>query len=977
MSDKNKNNYSTEKIKNDQKFLSYNLLKQMIIKSDITKSIIEEMNSELWYETLSGSGKIFFENNLKFIGHIKNGMLESGSSKESCTLIFPDGTKYEGEIHNNKISGIGKFTFPTGATYTGEVLNGFRNGKGIYHNPIGITYEGEWKNGLKNGKGKMTRLSMVYEGDWLNGNITGQGKIRWENGNIYEGNFKENHINGFGSMIWYDLLEKYTGNWKNDLQNGNGIHIWYEPKGEIKLMRNRYIGEWVNGIRNGYGIFFYSNGSYYEGIWENNYKSGFGIMTFQDGSKYIGRFEEDRLIDMNNFVPEEEIEKYQEIIQKENEECIKKEKEKEEKENKLIEKIGASPIKDKELKSRRFSAMDVLETKDEDKISIQKRASNVDDFIPKIENKKDNKKNLLGINKNTDSNKKRSDSKKSTKIKVNTNKTNAAPISLLTEEQKKRSINKFNPPLDLRDLIILNNDIQNDLPEIENVLLRNYSNIKKIYRNLIKISQGDFKNIEEFNSSKIVLDTKNQLKKGLNKELVLNNIENNNNNNNKKFNIPESAKINDVSFCITMKDVWNFFRDFNIINKEFTICDFNRLFFNGENNHFDTYQIPEQLIESRDIYDYVNNIIKNSKKTFYYKYKKYLDFYYKKKLPKTLHTNSILYNIEKRIKPEFSIHFFNFIVMPRLFNECLVRAAYLKFQKNEMKLSEKLKELLKILIPEKKKGLGKKISVNKSGVSRLDLSVNVSKTDIKSKAEERFIFYDFMYKYFNSIQNIFKQLQHICNRIFQFKDETITFKFFYNNIIKRSAILKKLIPNKFKFCEIISQSYFTKFIYNKEEINNDKLKYFEIVESYLNNEMIEYEFYELIFNMSKIYSQVKKTKKNVSKRHSKMKRNSKIETEMNQNINYEKIIFFIEQVLNMNKNKKAKYNYVYPIINNHLLKIKVIEEKIRKEKEEKLRQIEKERFMNERKNLNLNDENFHVEEAEDSEDDFDNDDDFY
>ena len=48
MSDKNKNNnpsQNTEKIKNDQKFLSYNLLKQMIIKSDITKSIIEEMNS--------------------------------------------------------------------------------------------------------------------------------------------------------------------------------------------------------------------------------------------------------------------------------------------------------------------------------------------------------------------------------------------------------------------------------------------------------------------------------------------------------------------------------------------------------------------------------------------------------------------------------------------------------------------------------------------------------------------------------------------------------------------------------------------------------------------------------------------------------------------------------------------------------------------------------------------------------------------
>ena len=31
---------------------------------------------------------------------------------------------------------------------------------------------------------------------------------------IYEGNIKENHINDFGNMIWYDLYEKYTGNGK-------------------------------------------------------------------------------------------------------------------------------------------------------------------------------------------------------------------------------------------------------------------------------------------------------------------------------------------------------------------------------------------------------------------------------------------------------------------------------------------------------------------------------------------------------------------------------------------------------------------------------------------------------------------------------------------------------------------------------------------------------------------------------------------
>ena len=41
-----------------------------------------------------------------------------------CTITFKDGTKYIGEIHNNKITGYGKYFFPTGATYEGYVLNG-------------------------------------------------------------------------------------------------------------------------------------------------------------------------------------------------------------------------------------------------------------------------------------------------------------------------------------------------------------------------------------------------------------------------------------------------------------------------------------------------------------------------------------------------------------------------------------------------------------------------------------------------------------------------------------------------------------------------------------------------------------------------------------------------------------------------------------------------------------------------------------
>ena len=158
-----------EKIKENENYISYNILNLILSKSNIPKTVIEEINSELYYETLTGKGLITFINNLKYEGYIKNGILQS--QNEESTLTFKDGTIYTGEIKNNKISGKGKYFFPTGSTYIGEVLNGYRNGKGIYNTIEGISYEGEWKNGLKHGKGKMINNEIIYDGDWYNGNM--------------------------------------------------------------------------------------------------------------------------------------------------------------------------------------------------------------------------------------------------------------------------------------------------------------------------------------------------------------------------------------------------------------------------------------------------------------------------------------------------------------------------------------------------------------------------------------------------------------------------------------------------------------------------------------------------------------------------------------------------------------------------------------------------------------------------------------
>ena len=76
-----------------------------------TKKNIYERNSEFFYETLTGKGSLIFINNTQYQGHMKKWILESGPTNEVCQIIFADGTKYEGEIYKNRITGKGKYIF--------------------------------------------------------------------------------------------------------------------------------------------------------------------------------------------------------------------------------------------------------------------------------------------------------------------------------------------------------------------------------------------------------------------------------------------------------------------------------------------------------------------------------------------------------------------------------------------------------------------------------------------------------------------------------------------------------------------------------------------------------------------------------------------------------------------------------------------------------------------------------------------------
>ena len=945
------------KLKEGDKYLSYHILKAILQETDVPRKVVEEKNSELFYETLSGKGKILFSNSMKYYGPVKNGLLETGEEKEkekdkdkdkekkkeACIILFSDGTKYEGEIHSNKISGEGKYYFPTGAKYTGHLLNGLRDGYGKYFSPEGVSYEGEWKGGLKDGRGVMKCDNMTYEGDWKKGNIDGEGKIRWENGNIYEGQFKINHINGYGYMIWHDLLEKYIGKWKDDKQNGNGIHIWYESPGELKELRNRYVGEWKNGERNGYGVFFYSNGGRYEGEWKNNLKTGFGIMTYEDGKKYIGRFDEDRLVDKNNELSLEKVDKlYEEFLNK----------------NAPDKKEGSGNNKAfKKLKSEYISWKSPIPIK-----SVGKKTSNLLN-VNSVESFPENK---------DDPNKKDMPSNRSK---------NQSQL-----HNSKKKLYKFIPIYNIADLELNYPEIRIDEEEITKVLLRNLTGINKLYNYLNKISKIEVLNDETGNKNLIIRDdiikktdsprkkeSKNSFRssgvklsvkksgkvKGGNTLLQINT--------NLAPKIEEEIRSDDIYFCIQSKEFWYYARENGLFNNEISISEFNRIFNQGKNNTFEAFQIPSIITEPHEIYNYIDNIIIQSKKNFIYKYQIYIKYYYKDtKIPEAIdiddENNKDLKDNSDNNRIVSSMHDNRKILLPRIFYECLIRLAFLTYYKSQnyeernMKLSKKLENILDVIIPAKmKKKTGMSIRAN---LSKLEQSFNNSANIIegnKAKIAELKTIEEFLSLFNKEIKYLFDKLYNIS---FAFKshyhkgDKTIQHIFFYKKVICTSTFLRQIIPDVLSYVEIASYFYKAKtnFIENLKKMRKEE--YFDTINDLLYQEINEYEFYEIIYLICKKYL---------------FDNNKKLS--FNEITNFLKVVKDIFDGIKISKHLRK--NYFYPKLKSHEIKEQLIIEEKRRIEEERRRKIERERYLKERENFGKEDANVYVENVEEEEDDVD------
>lgn len=211
---------------------------------------------------------IFATNNILFAEEIT---VYNKANAEKCVqgncvngqgiLTWTDGTKYEGEFKDEKMTGQGTLTHKD-YKYVGELKDSLFNGQGTITWPDTIEkYVGEWKDDKWSGQGTFVYANGdKYVGEWKDGKRNGQGTITYADGRSYVGEFKDGKFNGQGTLMHAD--------------------------GE------KYVGEFKDGLANGLGTITYPNGDKVVGAFKDHKMNGYGKITFANGNKIVGKWKD-------------------------------------------------------------------------------------------------------------------------------------------------------------------------------------------------------------------------------------------------------------------------------------------------------------------------------------------------------------------------------------------------------------------------------------------------------------------------------------------------------------------------------------------------------------------------------------------------------------------------------------------------------------------------------------------------------------
>ncbi|XP_030006777.1 alsin isoform X3 [Sphaeramia orbicularis] len=182
------------------------------------------------------------------------------------------------------------------ATYEGRWLNGKPNGRGVLKWPDGRIYTGLFKNGLEDGFGEFLSPNKTlnkndhYQGYWKEGKMNGLGTYRYASGEVYDGSFQDGMRHGHGMLRTGKLNTSspsvFIGQWLHDKKTGYGVFDDI-TKGE------KYMGMWQEHQRQGTAVVVTQFGLYYEGAFKDNKMMGTGVLLSEDDTTYEGEFSDD------------------------------------------------------------------------------------------------------------------------------------------------------------------------------------------------------------------------------------------------------------------------------------------------------------------------------------------------------------------------------------------------------------------------------------------------------------------------------------------------------------------------------------------------------------------------------------------------------------------------------------------------------------------------------------------------------------
>jgi hypothetical protein len=237
---------------------------------------------------------------------------------KGCQFLNPYDTalgRYEwsGECKDGFVSGTGTLSYPRGnISWTGDFVAGELR-RGVLRMTGGTVYEGDFKNNHRHGRGTLRFLDGTTLTCLFTNNSSGPGLVVLErqDGSRYEGEYDHanNLIEGRGKAT-YPNGSVYEGMWHKGVIDGEGVYKLANGDvqtgtfaqglltgtGSIEYASGaKYTGAFTAGTLSGFGTAVYANGNVYEGEYLGNAAHGAGKLTSSDGRVLEGQWEANTL----------------------------------------------------------------------------------------------------------------------------------------------------------------------------------------------------------------------------------------------------------------------------------------------------------------------------------------------------------------------------------------------------------------------------------------------------------------------------------------------------------------------------------------------------------------------------------------------------------------------------------------------------------------------------------------------------------